>query len=98
MISGARSGRQIDSACEDSAGDVWFYTADAHLVRYNDGNVESLNLNFSTPPICRMIAAEKSGMLWIADVSGMFSIHPENLTLGRLVWASRSVRKGWISY
>jgi hypothetical protein len=40
--------------------------------------METLNLNIPTPPICRMIATEKSGALWVADVSGMFSIRPEN--------------------
>ncbi len=75
-----RAGQEgkLTSVCEDSGGTVWFYTADSHLARYQNGKMETLNLNFNTPPICRMIAAEKSGALWVADVSGMFSIRPEN--------------------
>ena len=69
---------KLTSVCEDSAGKVWFYTADSRLARYQNGKMEALNLNFNTPPICRMIAAEKSGALWVADVSGMVSIRPEN--------------------
>jgi ligand-binding sensor domain-containing protein/signal transduction histidine kinase len=69
---------KVTSACEDSAGTVWFYTADSYLARYQNGKMGAFNLNLSTPPICRMIAAEKSGTLWVADVSGMFSLRPEN--------------------
>jgi ligand-binding sensor domain-containing protein/signal transduction histidine kinase len=75
-----RAGQEgkLTSVCEDAAGTVWFYTADSHLARYQNGKMETLNLNFPTPPICRMIATEKFGALWVADVSGMFSIRPEN--------------------
>jgi len=75
-----RAGQEgrLTSACEDATGSVWFYTADSHLARYQNGKMETVNLNFPTPPICRLIAAEKSGELWIADVSGMFSIRPQN--------------------
>jgi ligand-binding sensor domain-containing protein len=75
-----RAGQEgkLTSVCEDGAGTVWFYTADSHLTRYQNGKMETLNLNIPTPPICRMIATEKSGALWVADVSGMFSIRPEN--------------------
>jgi ligand-binding sensor domain-containing protein/signal transduction histidine kinase len=82
---------KLTSVCEDRSGATWFYTADAHLARYKDGKVESLNLNFLTPPICRMIAVEKSGVLWIADVSGMFSIHPENFN-SRAIVIGESIR------
>jgi hypothetical protein len=63
---------------------VWFYTADAHLGRYQNGKMETLNLNFPTPPICRMIA-EKSGALWVGEYAvgepwgQMFSISPKIL-------------------
>jgi len=69
---------KLTSACEDASGTVWFYTADSHLARYQKEKMETLSFNFPTPPICRMIAAEKSGALWIADVGGMFSLRPEN--------------------
>jgi signal transduction histidine kinase/streptogramin lyase len=38
-----------------------------------------------------MIAAEKSGALWVADVGGMFSIHPENFN-PRAVVVGESIR------
>ncbi|MGA3284798.1 MAG: two-component regulator propeller domain-containing protein [Verrucomicrobiota bacterium] len=88
-----RAGQEgkLTSVCEDSTGTVWFYTADSHLARYQNGKMETLNFNFPTPPICRMIAAEKSGALWIADVNGMFSIRPENFNPQAIV-VGESVR------
>ncbi len=91
-----RAGQEdkLTSVCEDSTGAVWFYTADSQLARYQNGKMEALNLSFNTPPICRMIAAETSGALWIADVSGMFSIRPENfnpraIVVGESIQAER---------
>ena len=91
-----RAGQEdkLTSVCEDSTGAVWFYTADSHLTRYQNGKMEPLSFNFLTPPICRMIALEKSGALWIADVSQMFSIRPENfnpraIVIGEQVRAER---------
>ncbi len=69
---------KLTSACEDSTGEVWFYTADSHLALYQNGKMAVVAFNFETPAFCRMIAAEKSGGLWIADIGGMFSIRPEN--------------------
>ena len=88
-----RAGQEgkLTSVCEDATGTVWFYTADSHLARYQKGKMETLALNFPTPPICRMIAAEKSGALWVADVSGMFSIRPENFNPQAIV-VDESVR------
>jgi ligand-binding sensor domain-containing protein/signal transduction histidine kinase len=85
---------KLTSVCEDSTGTAWFYTADSHLARYQNGRMQSLSFNFPTPPICRMIAVEKSGELWVADVSGMFSIRPESfdpraIVIGESVRAER---------
>jgi ligand-binding sensor domain-containing protein/signal transduction histidine kinase len=66
------------SACEDAAGAVWLYTADARLGRYRDGKLETLNLNFNSPAICRMIIAEKTGPLWLGEDWGIFSFQPSN--------------------
>jgi ligand-binding sensor domain-containing protein/signal transduction histidine kinase len=74
---GGHEGRLV-SACEDSSGAVWLYTADAHLGRYQNGKLAVWNLNFKTPAICRMIVAEKSGVLWIGEDWGLFSSHPAN--------------------
>jgi ligand-binding sensor domain-containing protein/signal transduction histidine kinase len=69
---------RLVSAGEDAAGAVWLYTADAWLGRYQDGKLETLNLNFNPLAICRMITAEKSGPLWIAEDWGLFSFQPSN--------------------
>jgi ligand-binding sensor domain-containing protein/signal transduction histidine kinase len=77
---------RLVSACEDDTGAVWLYTADAHLGRYQDGKLETLNFNFAPLAICRMIAAEKSGPLWIGEgwveqgrnVAFLFSFRPAN--------------------
>jgi ligand-binding sensor domain-containing protein/signal transduction histidine kinase len=77
---------RLVSACEDAAGGVWLYTADARLGRYQDGKLETLNFNFSPLAVCRMIAAEKSGPLWIGEgwvepgrnVAFLFSFRPAN--------------------
>lgn len=75
-----RSGHEgrLVSACEDSTGAVWLYTADAHLARYQNGKMDVMDLNFPNVGICRMIVAEKSGPLWIGEDWGLFSFHPGN--------------------
>ena len=70
--------KRLVSATEDLTGAVWLYTADAQLVRYRGGKIDTLNLNFQTPPITRMIAIEKSGELWVADVGGMYALQAEH--------------------
>jgi ligand-binding sensor domain-containing protein/signal transduction histidine kinase len=84
QIGGAGHEGRLLSACEDAAGAVWLYTADAHLGRYQNGKPEILNLNFNSPAICRMIIAEKSGPLWIGEYGvgepwgQIFSFQPSN--------------------
>src|SRR5258706_6470507 len=80
-----RSGHEgrLTSACEDAAGAVWLYTADAHLGRYQNGKMDVLNLPFSAPAVSRVIAAEKSGPLWVSEyelgkLSVLFSFRPVN--------------------
>ena len=82
-----RSGHEgrLTSMGEDSSGAVWFYSADAHLGRYQAGKMDVLNLNFSGPAIARMIAVEKSGPVWIAEYeaggkSALFSFQPPNFS------------------
>ena len=80
-----RSGHEgrLTSISENSDGAVWLYTADAHLARYQNGKMDILDLPFTAPAIARMIAAEKSGPIWIAEFepggkSGLFSFYPAN--------------------
>jgi ligand-binding sensor domain-containing protein/signal transduction histidine kinase len=86
---GGHEGR-LTSAAEDSTGAVWFYTADAHLSRYQNGKMDVLDFHITAPAISRMIAAEKSGPLWIDEyepggASGIFSFHPANFRPPTLV-------------
>jgi len=95
-----RAGRagKLASVCEDAAGTVWFYTADSYLANYQRGKMETLfNLNFPTPPICRMIATEKSGALWIADIGSMSSIRPENFN-PRAIVVDESIRASRLDF
>jgi ligand-binding sensor domain-containing protein len=80
IISLGRGGQKerLVSACEDADGAVWLYTADAHLARYQNGEMEILDFNFKSPAVCRMLIAEKSGPLWIGEDWGMFSFRPAN--------------------
>jgi ligand-binding sensor domain-containing protein/signal transduction histidine kinase len=80
-----RSGHEgrLTSISEDSGGAVWLYTADAHLARFQNGKMDILSLPFTATAIARMIAAEKSGPIWIAEFepsgkSGLFSFYPAN--------------------
>jgi ligand-binding sensor domain-containing protein/signal transduction histidine kinase len=74
---------RLMSVCEDSAGAVWFYTVDADLARYQNRKIDKLSLRIPPPKIesgqpsafCRTVVAEKSGALWIGEVSGMFAFH-----------------------
>jgi ligand-binding sensor domain-containing protein len=84
-----REGR-LTSVCEDSNGAVWLYTADAHLGRYQNGKMDVLDFHIPTPAISRMIAAEKSGPLWIAEFgvggnSVLISFEPANFNPPTLV-------------
>ncbi|MDD5141226.1 MAG: two-component regulator propeller domain-containing protein [Verrucomicrobiales bacterium] len=79
---GGHEGRLV-SACEDSSGAVWLYSADAHLGRYQNGKMDVLDFHITTPAIARMIAAEKAGPLWIAEFEAvetnwLFSFQPAN--------------------
>jgi len=80
-----RSGYEgrLTSICEDSNGAVWLYTADAQLGRYQNGKMDVLDFHIPAPAISRMITAEKSGPIWIAEYeaggnSGLFSFQPAN--------------------
>ena len=80
-----RSGYEgrLTSVCEDTNGAVWFYTADAHLGRYQNGKMDVVDLPLPALAISRMIAAEKSGLIWIAEyevgaINGLFAFQPSN--------------------
>jgi sugar lactone lactonase YvrE len=74
---GGHEGRLV-SACEDSGGAVWLYTADAHLGRYQNRQMAVWNFSFNPHAVRRMVVAETSGALWIGEDWGLFSFHPAN--------------------
>ena len=69
-----QEGRLV-SACEDSSGAVWLYTADAHLAHYLNGTLDVLNLNFPPHAYCRMLTVETNGQLWIGEDRVMVALH-----------------------
>jgi len=75
--SGGHEGRLV-SACEDSSGAVWLYTANAHLGRYQNGKMAVWNFSFSTRAVRRMVVAETAGALWIGEDWRLFSFRPTN--------------------
>ena len=79
---GGHEGRLV-SAGEDATGAVWLYSADANLGRYENGKMDVLDLHINAPAVARMIAAEKSGPIWISEyepgqTTGLFAFHPAN--------------------
>ena len=72
---GSREGRLM-SACEDSTGAVWLYTADGHLWRYRNGNTNVFPVGADRLSRCRLIIAEASGPLWVGTDKNLFAINP----------------------
>src|ERR1039457_1602313 len=72
-------------------------SSDLHLTRYQSGKMETLNFNFPTPPICRMITIDKSGALWIADLRGMYSLSHEHFN-PRAIVVGESVPAESVNY
>ena len=57
---------RLVSACEDTSGAVWLYTADARLAHYQHGTMEILHI-FEGPAISRRVAADNAGSIWISE-------------------------------
>jgi ligand-binding sensor domain-containing protein/signal transduction histidine kinase len=65
-LGGVGQDSRLISACEDTNGAVWLYTADARLARYRNGSREVMRL-FDTPAISRTMTVDKSDSLWISE-------------------------------
>ena len=103
---GSREGRLM-SACEDSTGAVWLYTADGHLCRYRGGRLETWPVGADLFSSSRTIIAEESGPLWIGTdtnlsaISSTAALDPrelsveQNLPLGKLDFLLASQRGGY---
>ena len=72
---GGREGRLM-SACEDSEGAVWLYTADGQLCRYQNGKGTVWQLP-ERASVCRSVIAEKSGPVWVGTDYGIYKINPK---------------------
>ncbi|MBI4662104.1 MAG: ATP-binding protein [Verrucomicrobia bacterium] len=72
---GTREGR-VMSACQDSTGAVWLYTADGQLCRHREGRVDVWLAGAESFSNCRAIVSERSGMLWIGSDRRLFAIDP----------------------
>ena len=72
---GSREGRLM-AACEDPSGAVWLYTADGQLCRHRNGRVDVWSVGADRFSNCRVIVAEKSGLLWIGTDWGLLAIGP----------------------
>ena len=63
----------LKSACEDSSGSVWLYTADGQLLHYHQDSVGIGNVGTNYLSNCRTIIAEKSGPVWLGTDRGLFT-------------------------
>ena len=73
----ARGGREqrLASACEDSTGAVWLYAADGQLGCVRKGSVDVWRFGAQYASNCRLVAAEKSGQLWVGVDWGLYSMN-----------------------
>lgn len=72
---GSREGRLM-SACEDSSGAVWLYTADGQLCRYRNGRRDIWRLGAKQSSKCRRVIAGESGRVLVATDWSLFVIGP----------------------
>ncbi len=68
--------KRLVSACEDSAGAVWLYTADGKLTRCQNGNADTWPLGGEMFASARSVIFEPQGMVWLGDGWGHAAIHP----------------------
>jgi ligand-binding sensor domain-containing protein/signal transduction histidine kinase len=72
---GNREGR-LASICEDTAGAVWFFTADGQLWRYREGATNVFTTGTDWASRYRGLVAEKAGLLWIGTDWRQFAVNP----------------------
>ncbi len=65
----------VVSACEDSAGAVWLYTADGQLCRYRDGRADVWNF-LSGSSSRRVVIADTKGRVLIGTDTKISIIAP----------------------
>jgi len=82
-IGGGGAAGRVMSICQDAAGAVWLYTADGQLCRYREGKVGIWREGTVFPSQYRAVIAEKSGLLWVAMDSQIFSFDPAKAVADR---------------
>ncbi len=72
---GSREGRLM-SVTEDKFGAIWLYTSDGQLCRYFDKRVDVWSVGSQMPSTCRALAADASGLLWVATDWSLAALQP----------------------
>jgi len=72
---GSREGRLM-SVVEDKFAAVWLYTADGQLCRYFKKQVDIWNVGADIPSICRGLAVDRDGLLWVATDRNLAALQP----------------------
>jgi signal transduction histidine kinase/ligand-binding sensor domain-containing protein len=70
---GSNEGKLV-SACEDSTGAVWLYTADGQLARYYNGKVTVIT-GREHSSMLRSVIMEPSGLLWLGIDRGQYGLN-----------------------
>ncbi len=94
---GSREGRLM-SACEDASGAVWLYTADGQLYRYRDGKTDVWQAGTGQYSSCRILAAEKSGPLWVGMDQNLFAIGPTTAANSKALPVTQIVPVGKLDF
>lgn len=78
-IGGGSKERRLKSACEDSLGAVWLYTADGGLYRCKNGRILHWSINPSPSQNwnCRSMTVDNSGMIWVGTDRAVRGIDPK---------------------
>ncbi|MGH2524969.1 MAG: ligand-binding sensor domain-containing protein, partial [Anaerolineales bacterium] len=71
---GIGSRGRLVSACQDSLGAVWLYTAGGELARHLNGNVDVWRVGPYLPSNFRAVIAEPSGRVWVGWDSGLSAV------------------------
>ena len=66
----------VVSACEDSTGAVWLYTADGQLCRHRDGRADVWNFHSERSSNCRVVIADTKGRVLVGTDTRISVITP----------------------
>ncbi len=66
----------VTSACEDSTGAIWLYTADGQLCRYRDGRADVWKFHADSSSSCRVVIADTAGRVLVGTDTRITMIAP----------------------